>query len=173
MRLLQAKDTDLQRVREHYRNIIKKTPDIHKHSMWEVDVHPSEQDLKDYIAQGAMYLLLEGDQIVGSMALADGQDPDYALVAWGRELPEEEVCSVHILGVSPDLQRRGIGGRLVDEALALGRAKGKKALRLNTLSSNTPAQHLYASKGLQLCGEHRVPRYGDDFPSFYYYEYLL
>jgi len=52
------------------------------------------------------------------------------------------------LGVLPEYRRRGIARRLMDEALAMLRARGATAVTLGVIDGNTPAQMLYRSVGL-------------------------
>ena len=51
------------------------------------------------------------------------------------------------MGVDPAFQRRGLGGRLLDELLAWGRERGCDYAWLGTESDNLPARALYDSRG--------------------------
>ena len=51
------------------------------------------------------------------------------------------------LGVSRDIQNKGIGRRLVRESLARMRRDGMKYARIDTLAQNPRAAHLYQSEG--------------------------
>jgi len=51
------------------------------------------------------------------------------------------------MGVDPGWQRRGIGGRLLDELLAWGRERGCEFAWLATETDNLPARALYTSRG--------------------------
>jgi GNAT superfamily N-acetyltransferase len=69
--------------------------------------------------------------------------------------------------VSPMERGKGIGGKLVDFAIAKSRSEGKKFLKLYT--SNHPnesaAQHLYERRGLQIVGERELQ--GSNFKRIY------
>jgi aminoglycoside 6'-N-acetyltransferase I len=53
------------------------------------------------------------------------------------------------MGVDPAFQRRGLGGRLLDELLAWGRERGCAFAWLATETDNLPARALYDSRGAQ------------------------
>lgn len=57
------------------------------------------------------------------------------------------------VAVAPDTRRRGIGTRLIREALILMRRRGLSEALLNTQESNSHAQRLYEKLGFQLTGE--------------------
>jgi [ribosomal protein S18]-alanine N-acetyltransferase len=54
--------------------------------------------------------------------------------------------------VAPDWQGRGIGTRLMVEALALMRRDGLRGVALNTQEDNLPSRRLYERLGFRLCG---------------------
>ena len=57
------------------------------------------------------------------------------------------------IAVAPGTRRRGIGTRLIYEALILMRRRGLSEALLNTQQSNSHAQRLYEKLGFQLTGE--------------------
>lgn len=107
------------------------------------------------------------------MAITMEQEEDYHEIAWERKVPDNNVAVVHIFGVSPDYQRRGIGRDMLRKAILLARENHKKAVRLDALASNTPARHLYESEGFRYRGKRR--RYADNtgWTDFCFYEYSL
>ena len=54
-----------------------------------------------------------------------------------------------MLGVHNDFAGQGYAKNMVRYAIALGREKGLKAIRLDVLKGNIPAEHLYESMGFQ------------------------
>jgi len=59
------------------------------------------------------------------------------------------------LAVRPELRRRGIGSRLLDELTAIARARGVLALTLEVRKSNLDAQTLYVKHGFLSSGVRR------------------
>ncbi len=66
---------------------------------------------------------------------------------------------IHLLAIAihPDARRRGIGGRLLDHLLALGRDRGFALITLEVRRSNRPAIALYERVGFAVVGVR--PRY--------------
>jgi len=66
---------------------------------------------------------------------------------------------IHLLAIAthPDARRRGIGGRLLDHLLELGRARGAALVTLEVRRSNRPAIALYERAGFVTVGIR--PRY--------------
>ena len=59
------------------------------------------------------------------------------------------------LAVAPDAQRRGLGGRLLDGALAEAERRGARVLYLEVRESNRAARALYGSRGFEEAGRRR------------------
>lgn len=93
----------------------------------------------------------EGDERLGGFGL-DG----FGLVTApgnGRSTDPPDAAYLGLLGVAPDAQGRGIGGRLLDHLVSDARDDGQAALVLHVLASNTPAVRLYESRGWRALGE--------------------
>ena len=56
---------------------------------------------------------------------------------------------IHALGLLRSCQGKGMGKLLVEEALKIAKENRQKAVRLDVLSGNIPAQRLYESMGFQ------------------------
>jgi L-amino acid N-acyltransferase YncA len=90
-------------------------------------------------------------------------------------VPGSELSHVGEVTIMVDVKcrGRGIGGRLLDEAIR--QSKGKfEMLRLYVLATNKVARHLYASRGFKLFGtEPRAVKRGSRYIDMeYYYRYL-
>lgn len=61
------------------------------------------------------------------------------------------VDELHVdnLTVAPDWQRRGLGGRLLERILHLGRCSGARVVFLEVRSGNRAARALYAAHGFE------------------------
>lgn len=198
MKIKKACLNDLSRVREFYYDLIDRTPGMGKYAQWKKDIHPDDNDLERYLNDDAMYMLIDDGQIeadktcvgqstaektscgqqaveniAGMMAVELMQDEEYRGISWQTKALDSEVAEVHLLAVSPDYQKQGVGRRLVEEALQIARDNGKKALRLDSIETNTPAQHMYESVGFKYCGRQRLYAGNTGWIDFLYYEFLL
>ena len=173
MQLIKAQEKDFERVCDLYTRIIGETAGMEQYARWKKGLYPTEEGIRAYMAEGALYLLSDGDSLAGAMAITMEQGEDYHEIAWERKVPDNNVAVVHIFGVSPDYQRRGTGRDMLRKAILLARENHKKAVRLDALASNTPARHLYESEGFRYRGKRR--RYADNtgWTDFCFYEYSL
>ena len=73
------------------------------------------------------------------------------VVAW-LVVDEAEVANV---AVAPEVRGRGIGARLLDDALAAARDRGAAVAYLEVRDSNAAARALYASRGFEQVGRRR------------------
>jgi ribosomal protein S18 acetylase RimI-like enzyme len=90
------------------------------------------------------------------VAVLDGRVAGY--VKLGRSTPlaaTDHVVMVTGIAVSPDVQRRGVGRALIDEAAAEARRRGARRLTLRVLAPNENARRLYESAGFVVEGVQR------------------
>jgi ribosomal protein S18 acetylase RimI-like enzyme len=156
-----------------YDDVTSRTPDILHHARWQKGKHPTAEGVRSYIEEGSMYVHEEQGSIVGVMALTMYQDDMYHAVNWSQPLQDDAVAVLHIFAVSPDCQGKGLGARLVRAAVELARENGKKAVRLDTLASNVPAQHLYESLGFRYRGQQYLYAENTAWTDFYFYEFEI
>jgi ribosomal protein S18 acetylase RimI-like enzyme len=88
---------------------------------------------------------LAGEEVVGSLLLGP----------WAELAASRHVLEVKGLAVDPGHQGEGVGGALLDAALALARERGARRLVLRVLSTNDVARRLYASRGFEVEGARR------------------
>lgn len=96
------------------------------------------RQLQAYLAEPSHLLLVavEGGRVIGQCRAIVHLHPD--------QPPELYIDN---LGVTPGHQRRGIGRRLVEEIVALGRARGCRSTWVGTEVDNQPARALYRGFG--------------------------
>ncbi|HHT26768.1 MAG TPA: GNAT family N-acetyltransferase [Firmicutes bacterium] len=91
------------------------------------------------------------------VALADG-----TLLGWCDILPHDKPGFTHCgslgMGVHPDHRRRGIGKRLITEALHRARKQGIERVELEVFASNPAARALYEQMGFVVEGVKRRAR---------------
>lgn len=174
MELFQAGEQDFLRLQEFYRNLIEKTPDMKENCPWEYGVYPTDALLREHIDNGDLYYMGQGGAILAALVLLPYQEENYAWDnPWGAALEDDQVATVHMLGVNPEMQGQGIAHRVVRAAIQKARKMGKKAVRLDALSCNLPAQKLYRSMGFAEVGTARWQSANLGWTDFVLYEYFL
>ena len=80
---------------------------------------------------------------------------------------------IHALGVHPDFHGKGYAKAMVRKAVAIAGESGMKAIRLDVLDGNIPADKLYQGMGFQYLAS--VQMYYEDtgWTSFKLYEYIV
>ena len=154
-----------------YDDVIENTPGIELTARWRKGAHPTEEGLRTLLENGDLYLCRENGSIIGAMAFPMRQGEDYHAVAWKEKLPDDQVATVHILGVRPSCQGTGVASAIIREAISLARSKGMKAVRLDTLASNLPARHIYESLGFEFRGKQHLYAENTGWMDFFFYEF--
>ena len=145
LELIQAKADDFDVVAQFYRDSINGNPEMERFGRWIYGLHPTDEMILRYVRSGAMYTCQADGEILCAFAITPSQGDDYHDTAWGLNLEDEQVAVVHLLCVNPEYQHQGIGKRAMAHAIALAKQMEKNAVRLDALSSNTPAHRLYES----------------------------
>lgn len=173
MKLVKAEAADFDRVKAAYIDIAKNTPDMDKYARYEYGKHPKDEGIANYIAEGSMYMLMDNDTIAGVIAITTSQGEEYHTVKWQVNALDNEVMVLHLLGVVPAYQRKGVGKEMIRKSLKLASEKSLKACRLDTLASNIPAQRFYEKMGFKYCGKQHWYAENTGWTDFYLYEYSI
>lgn len=108
----------------------------------EVETSPwSERNFRDSLQSGHLAWVLEL--------------PDVGIVAWAVMMTALDEAELLIIGVSPSMQRRGLGRKLLNAALDALAATDCARVFLEVRASNLPAQGLYRSTGFLEVGRRK------------------
>jgi len=161
---------DFETVKAVYTDVAENTPGIERYARWVYGKHPTDDSIRAYVDNGEMYVLTDGDQIAGAVAIVMHQDRDYEAVPWAENLANDEVATLHLLAVRPKYRGRALGNTILEQAVGLARRNGKKALRLDTLESNLPARRMYEKAGFSCRGKQRWYAENTGWTDFRLYE---
>ena len=140
---------------------------------WTPHVYPGRESTKAAIAQGTQYLCMEEDAVVGGFILNDDPQGAYELGDWKLPLSLGEFLIIHTLAVSPSYYGKGIGKCMVEYCIYHASTLGYKALRLDVVPGNYPAEKLYLQMGFTFAGERDLLRNIEGIPTFKLYEKIL
>ena len=169
MTLQKAALADYGAVLAFYDDVIERTPEIGRYARWQKGKHPTAEGIRSFIEEGSMYLYRERD-IVGAMVVTLYQGEDYHAIEWLKDVADNEVAVIHLLAVSPDRQSEGIGSGMVMEAIRTARDHGMRSVRLDALSTNTPAHRIYEGLGFEYRGKQHLYAENTGWTDFYFYE---
>jgi ribosomal protein S18 acetylase RimI-like enzyme len=98
-------------------------------------------------ARERLWLAEVGEQLIGCIAIVKHA---------------EEVAQLRWLVVDPGFRGQGLGGRLVQEAVAFARGAGYRSVFLETLEELPAAAALYRRAGFELVKEEKCRLWGQD-----------
>ena len=107
------------------------------------------------------------------MVVTQGTDKTYGNPPWRVDAPDLETAVIHTLGVSPDFAGQGLGLDMMRQAAELAREKGWRALRLDVLEDNAPAQRFYERAGFVYIQTKQIWYESTGLASFLLYEYAV
>ena len=168
-----AGNDQYQAVRDFYHSMIDAMAGGPAYVGWKKDVYPSGELLADSIGRGEMYLVFEAGEIAAAMILNHRCNEGYAKCRWQVSEDDSEVMVIHALGVHPDHQGKGYGGALVRKAIAIAGETGMKAVRLDVLEGNIPAESLYTGLGFQYRETQQMYYEDTGWTVFRLYEYVI
>ena len=113
-------------------------------------VYPNREVLEQDISRQSLFVIQDGDIIIGAMVLNEHQEPEYGDMSW--EHPAESVLVVHRLCVYPNSQGQGVASRLMDFAEQHAESGGYEAIRLDAFTMNPAAVSLYERRGYRNAG---------------------
>lgn len=154
----QARVDEFDQVMDFYTKMIDEMRNTDFDVCWEHGVHPSSAFLRASVDAGEAYVGLvdagEGrtPRIASAMVLNGEGDTGYERAPWRVAAEPDEVLVVHVLGTLPAYHGRGFARAMVEACIDVARAAGKKAVRLDTFTTNVRAQNLYESCGFVNCG---------------------
>ena len=144
MIIKKASPEEYKSVRLFYHSMIDALEGKPYHPKWQKDIYPSPEDLKSAIEGGELYIGRIDNRIAAAMALNQKCNPEYDDVKWLAELERTEFMVIHMLGVHNDFAGWGLAKEMVRYAVDTAKAAGMKAIRLDVLKGNVPAERLYS-----------------------------
>ena len=136
-------------VRLFYHSMIDAMEGTTYHPKWQKDIYPAPEELRRAIDAGEMYVGRMNGRLAAAMALNQRCNPEYKDVAWPEPLEQAEFMVIHMLGVHRDFAGQGLGKEMVRFAISRARASKMKAIRLDVLKGNVPAEKLYSGLGFK------------------------
>jgi ribosomal protein S18 acetylase RimI-like enzyme len=117
--------------------------------------YPLKSHVISDIEHKAMHCLSDNEQILGIVVLDEKQSPEYTSVAW--EFHAQPILVVHRFAVLPEVQKGGMGTKLMDFAENFGHDEGYQSIRLDAYSGNARTLKFYNRRGYKKVGEVNFP----------------
>lgn len=150
MEIRRADREEFAEIRTFYHALIDEMQDAEYKPGWEKEVYPADADLMTALEKGHLYTgRLEDGVIASAMIVNSAGNDGYRNAEWPTPAAEEETAVIHALGVMPAHSGEGLAKEMVRYAIELARQGEKKAVRLDVLGGNLPAERLYTSVGFR------------------------
>lgn len=131
--------------------------------------YPSYEAFKNDIELDQIWVLKDGDMIIGSIVITEVEDEEYDGVVWLT--PQGGSVYIHRLAVHPDYQGKGLAQQLMNFAEDYAKEKGYVSVRLDTFSLNKRNNVFYQKRGYQQLGDIYFPKQSE-YP-FHCYELVF
>lgn len=119
---------------------------------WQRGIYPTEQTAADSVAKGDMFVCERDGDIVAAAKINKEQVDVYADGEWEHPAPDEQVCVLHTLVVSPDVMSGGIGKEFVKFYEEYALKNNCPYLRMDTNERNKRARAFYSKVGYKEIG---------------------
>ena len=173
MEIRKARRDEYKKVREFYDRIIELMEFETYSPGWKKGIYPEDDALKKAIDKQEMFVDILNNEIIAAMVINHECNESYQKIQWKNNYQTDEVMVIHILGVLPTHGNQGLGKDLVRQAIHYAKSHQQKAVRLDVLEGNIPAEKLYTSMGFQYY--ETISMYYEDtgWTNYEIYEYEL
>lgn len=149
MKLRLAKENEFKDVQSLYWKIIELMDDAEYKPGWKKGIYPTDEFIHTALTNQELYVVEEKSTLIAAMVMNHTCTDGYEKIEWGISAYNDEVSVIHALGILPLYQGKGVAKFLVKEAIKIAQGNQQKAIRLDVLGTNIPAQKLYTKMGFQ------------------------
>ncbi|WP_396636367.1 GNAT family N-acetyltransferase [Maribacter sp. R77961] len=108
--------------------------------------YPNKAQFLTDLERKELYVLKEGNNLIGCMVISSVMDKEYQHVKWLTQLNN---VYIHRLAVHPSQQGKGFAQQLMNFAEEYARTNHYLSVRLDTFSQNKRNQKFYETRGYQ------------------------
>ena len=173
MRISKANKDQFEAARSFYHSLIDAMKDSPYDIGWKKDIYPAPEFLKESIEAGELYVCVEDGNIAGAMVLNHCCNEGYSRFKWQTEASEDEALVIHALSVHPAYGGKGYAKAMVRKAFEVGASTHQKAVRLDVLAGNVPAEKLYTALGFKYMDTLKMYYEDTGWTDYELYEHVL
>ena len=119
---------------------------------WKRGIYPSRVTAVSALERNDLFVMEENGRIIGSAIINHAQLDIYAGAAWKHIVPDEQVCVLHTMMISPADSGKGHAGEFLAFYEQYALERGCPELRIDTSEINTPARAMYRKHGYHEIG---------------------
>jgi len=115
--------------------------------IWRRGVYPSRETALEALQREDLFVMERDGRIIGSAVINQIQDDVYAGAPWQYDVPDDQVCVLHTLMISPAEFGKGYAREFLAFYEQYALEHGWPELRIDTNDKNLPAQAMYRKHG--------------------------
>ena len=139
--------TDLDAIEAIYNDLHQSEEDGIISVGWERGVYPVRATAEEALKRGDLYVLEYNGIVSGAGMINNLQVDVYFNAPWEYDAPDDDICVLHTLVVSPRVSGKGLGTEFVRFYEEYAKEHGRSELRLDTNERNKAARSMYAKLG--------------------------
>ena len=116
---------------------------------WIREIYPIKATAEAALARDDLYVLEEDGDILGSGIINQLQVDVYEGAPWKHQVPDDRVCVLHTLVISPAARGKGYGREFIRFYEDYALQHGCSELRIDTNERNQVARAIYSKYGYQ------------------------
>lgn len=116
---------------------------------WKRGIYPSRESAVSSLERNDMFVLEENGRILGSGIINQIQVDAYAGAPWKHRVPDDQVCVLHTLVISPASFGKGYARQFLDFYEEYAGHAGCPELRIDTNAINKAARAMYRKHGYE------------------------
>lgn len=120
--------------------------------IWQRGVYPSRATAEAALKRDDLFVLEKEGRIVGSGIINRNQLDVYAGAPWQYSVPDDQVCVLHTMMISPAEFGKGYAGEFLRFYEEYALEQGCRELRIDTNDQNAPARAMYKKRGYREIG---------------------
>ena len=125
--------------------------EMEKNGIYQWDeIYPTRSDFEEDIKNNNLYVVFDEDILIAFYVISGEYDKQYNNAEWKCEADSAYI--LHRFCVSPKVQNRGIGKKILRHIEHQIKDMGYKSVRLDTFTENPFAQKLYRHNGYESRG---------------------
>ena len=116
---------------------------------------PSPEVVREDIALGQSYVIMDGEALCGTFALMNESEPTYDTIyegEWKTGNESKNYQAIHRVAVAVSMRGRGISTAIINFAAERARELGRVSLRIDTHEGNVVMRRMLEKHGFVLCG---------------------
>ena len=119
---------------------------------WLKGIYPVRAVAERALQRDDLFVMEEDGVICGAALINQIQVDVYAGAPWKHDVPDDQVCVLHTLVISPKANGRGLGKRFVRFYEDYALKNGMPELRIDTNEKNVRARAMYRKLGYEEIG---------------------